>query len=113
MLSFGVGIAEDINSYNQRICNGDQCFRRAGIRQNMNPVDSSARLAYFADTKNSGKFGVPIENTIDLLCPTIVIYLVFKVRLREKVELEAIISQAYLPTEVNRGSCHINRDSLA
>jgi predicted nucleic acid-binding protein len=56
----------------------------------MNLVDSSAWLAYFAGEKNAGYFSEAIENNDLLLVPTICIYEVFKVVLREKGEDEAL-----------------------
>ncbi len=51
----------------------------------MNVVDSSAWLEYFADGPNAGEFATAIENTDELLVPTIVIYEVFK-QLRRQVD---------------------------
>jgi predicted nucleic acid-binding protein len=62
----------------------------------MNLVDSSAWLAFFADTKNAGVFGKPIRNVERLLVPTVVMYEVFKVLLREQGEESAIIAQAHM-----------------
>lgn len=44
----------------------------------MNLVDSSAWLEYFADGPNASFFARAIENTRDLVVPTIVIYEVYK-----------------------------------
>jgi uncharacterized protein with PIN domain len=55
----------------------------------MNLVDSSAWLAYLADEKNAGFFAQAIEDTELLLVPTVCIYEVFKVILRERGEDEA------------------------
>jgi toxin FitB len=62
----------------------------------MNLVDSSGWLEYFADGKNAGKFARPLGDAGELLVPTIIMYEVFKVMLREKGEQEAIITQAYM-----------------
>jgi predicted nucleic acid-binding protein len=62
----------------------------------MNLVDSSAWLAFFADTKNASKFQGAIEDTRRLLVPTIVIYEVSKVLLREQGEELAIVAQAHM-----------------
>jgi predicted nucleic acid-binding protein len=62
----------------------------------MNLIDSSGWLSYFANTKNAEHFAYPIEKDSNILVPTIVIYEVFKVILREKNEQDAIIAQAYL-----------------
>jgi predicted nucleic acid-binding protein len=44
----------------------------------VNVVDSSAWLEYFADGPNAGFFAPAIENTSDLLVPSLVLYEVFK-----------------------------------
>jgi toxin FitB len=62
----------------------------------MNLIDSSAWLAFFADTKNAEKFVPPLKNVERLLVPTIVMYEVFKVLLREKGEDAAIRAQAHM-----------------
>jgi predicted nucleic acid-binding protein len=62
----------------------------------MNLVDSSGWLAFFADEKNASKFAKPLEDTDSLLVPTIIMYEVFKVILREKGEQAAIVVQAHL-----------------
>ena len=62
----------------------------------MNLVDSSAWLAFFADTKNASKFQGAIEDIRRLLVPTIVIYEVSKVLLREQGEELAIVAQAHM-----------------
>jgi predicted nucleic acid-binding protein len=60
----------------------------------MNLVDSSAWLAYFADETNAGYFSEAVENNDLLLVPTICLYEVFKVVLREKGEDEALLALA-------------------
>jgi toxin FitB len=55
----------------------------------MNLVDSSAWLAYFADEKNADFFAPAIEDSELLLVPTVCLYEVFKVVMREKGEDEA------------------------
>ena len=62
----------------------------------MNLVDSSAWLAYFADTRNAGKFAKPILDMGKLLVPTIVMYEVTKVLLGRVGEETAIVAQAHL-----------------
>ena len=62
----------------------------------MNLVDSSGWLAFFADTKNAGKFSVPLQDANRLLVPTVVMYEVIKVLLREQGEEAAIIAQAHM-----------------
>jgi len=56
----------------------------------MNIVDSSGWLAYFADEPNSKHFLIPLKDSASLVVPTITIYEVFKVVLRESSENEAI-----------------------
>jgi predicted nucleic acid-binding protein len=62
----------------------------------MNLVDSSGWLSFFANTKNAARFAPPLHNHKQLLVPTIVMYEVFKVLLREKGEEAAILAQAYM-----------------
>jgi len=62
----------------------------------MNLVDSSAWLAFFADTRNAGSFTKPLQDTNQLLVPTIVVYEVSKVLLRERGEEAAIVAQAHM-----------------
>ena len=62
----------------------------------MNLVDSSGWLAFFADSKNAEKFSIPILDVERLVVPTIVIYEVSKVLLRERGEEAAIVGQAHL-----------------
>ena len=56
----------------------------------MNIVDSSGWLAYFADEPNSKHFLTPLNDTASLVVPTVTIYEVFKVVLRESSENEAL-----------------------
>jgi len=61
----------------------------------MNILDSSGWLAYFADEPNAKHFLIPLEDPANLVVPTITIYEVFKVILRESTEddaLQAIIA---------------------
>jgi toxin FitB len=62
----------------------------------MNLVDSSGWLAFFADTKNAEKFSGPLQDVERLLVPTVVIYEVSKVLLRERGEEAAILGQAHM-----------------
>lgn len=55
----------------------------------MNIVDSSGWLAYFADEPNARHFLHPLQDTPSLVVPTVIIYEVFKVVLRESGENEA------------------------
>jgi predicted nucleic acid-binding protein len=56
----------------------------------MNIVDSSGWLAYFADEPNAKYFLAPLKDTASLVVPTVTIYEVFKVVLRESSENEAL-----------------------
>ena len=56
----------------------------------MNIVDSSGWLAYFADEPNAKHFITPLNDTASLVIPTVTIYEVFKVVLRESRENEAL-----------------------
>jgi len=49
----------------------------------MNIVDSSGWLAYFADEPSAKHFLTPLNDTDSLVVPTVTIYEVFKVVLRE------------------------------
>ena len=56
----------------------------------MNIVDSCAWLAYFADEPNAEHFQSPLKDTDSLVVPTITVYEVFNVVLRESGENEAL-----------------------
>lgn len=56
----------------------------------MNIVDSSGWLEYFSGGKNANKFEEPLSNIELLIVPSITIYEVFKVILREKNENSAL-----------------------
>lgn len=56
----------------------------------MNIVDSSGWLEYFADGPNAIDFVEVLENSSDLLVPTLSLYEVFKVVLRQRGESEAL-----------------------
>ncbi len=56
----------------------------------MNMVDSSGWLEYFADGPNADHFSMPLKDFSTLIVPTISIYEVFKVILRESKESEAL-----------------------
>lgn len=60
----------------------------------MNVVDSSAWLAYFADEPAADFFAQAIEDTELLIVPSVCIYEVFKVILREKGEDQAFLAIA-------------------
>lgn len=57
----------------------------------MNVVDSSGWLEYFADGPNADFFATAIENTSDLVVPTISIYEVFKRVLQQRDESAALL----------------------
>ncbi|MBA4389527.1 MAG: VapC toxin family PIN domain ribonuclease [Syntrophus sp. (in: bacteria)] len=56
----------------------------------MNIVDSSGWLAYFADEPNAKHFLTPLNDSAALVVPTVTIYEVFKVVLRESGENNAL-----------------------
>ena len=60
----------------------------------MNVVDSSAWLAYFADEPTADFFAQAIEDTELLIVPSVCIYEVFRVILREKGEDQAFLAIA-------------------
>jgi toxin FitB len=62
----------------------------------MNVVDSSAWLEFFSDGPNGEQFAVPLRETSTLIVPTIILYEVFKVVLRERGEDSALQAAALL-----------------
>ena len=56
----------------------------------MNIVDSSGWLAYLADEPNAKHFLAPLTDYVSLVVPTVTIYEVFKVILRESGENDAL-----------------------
>lgn len=56
----------------------------------MNIIDSSGWLEYFSGGPNADSFLEPLKNTVSLIVPTITLYEVFKVVLRESAENEAL-----------------------
>lgn len=56
----------------------------------MNLVDTSGWLEYFTDDTNADTFSIPLNDTANLLVPTICIYEVFKVVFRERGEEDAL-----------------------
>jgi toxin FitB len=60
----------------------------------MNIVDSSGWLAFFADEPNAKHFLLPLKDSSILVVPTVSIYEVFKVILRESGEDRALQSIA-------------------
>jgi predicted nucleic acid-binding protein len=60
----------------------------------MNVVDSSGWLEYFAHGPNAGSFAGAIENTADLVVPTVSLYEVFKRVLQQRSESDALVAVA-------------------
>ena len=56
----------------------------------LNLVDSSGWLEYLSDGQNADFFTKPLQDTENLIVPTICLYEVFKVVMRERSEDEAI-----------------------
>ena len=63
----------------------------------MNVADSSGWIEYFADEENADFFAEPIEQTGELVVPTITLYEVFKHVLREEGRAEAKTHNSPLP----------------
>ena len=59
-------------------------------------VDSSGWLEYFADGPNAGRFAVPLSEPGRLVVPTVSLYEVFRVVLRERGEGDAIRAAALM-----------------
>jgi predicted nucleic acid-binding protein len=62
----------------------------------MNIVDSSGWLEYFASGPNADFFSAPIEDSEELLVPTISLYEVFKRILQQRGETEALKAVAFM-----------------
>uniref|UniRef100_UPI004056EC1C PIN domain-containing protein n=1 Tax=Candidatus Electronema sp. TaxID=2698783 RepID=UPI004056EC1C len=62
----------------------------------MNLLDSSGWLEYFADGPNAEHFAEPLEHLDELVVPTICLYEVFKVALREAGEAKALQAAAMM-----------------
>ena len=62
----------------------------------MNVVDSSAWLEYFAAGPNAGWFSDAIENTRELLVPSICLYEVFKRVVQQRSENDALQAVAIM-----------------
>ena len=62
----------------------------------MNVVDSSGWLEYFADAENAEFFASAIEQTSELVVPTISIYEVFKRVLQQRDESDALQAVAIM-----------------
>jgi len=63
---------------------------------NVNVVDSCGWLEYFSDGPHAEKFAEPILETENLIVPTLSMYEVFKVALREKGEDAALQAVAIM-----------------
>ncbi len=59
-------------------------------------IDSSGWLEYLTDGPNAGHFGAPLSDPSRLLVPTISLYEVFRVVLRERGEDDAIQAAALM-----------------
>ena len=62
----------------------------------MNVIDSSAWLEYFAAGQNADFFAAAIENTADLIVPTLSLYEVFKRILQQRSESQALQAVAVM-----------------
>jgi predicted nucleic acid-binding protein len=62
----------------------------------MNIIDSSGWLEYFADGPNAPFFSRPIQNTAEVMVPSITIYEVFKTVLRQRNESDALQAVALM-----------------
>jgi len=62
----------------------------------MNTIDSTLWLEYFADTEAGKNISEIIENTTELIVPTITIYEVFRKLLIETSEDEALFAIAHM-----------------
>jgi predicted nucleic acid-binding protein len=62
----------------------------------VNLLDSSGWLEYFADGPNAEHFAEPLERLDELVVPTICLYEVFKVALREAGEAKALQAAAMM-----------------
>jgi predicted nucleic acid-binding protein len=62
----------------------------------MNLVDSSGWLEYFADGPNAKVFSRPLQDPEDLIVPTVCLYEVFKVVLRQREQSAALQAVALM-----------------
>ena len=62
----------------------------------MNLVDSSGWLEYFSDGPNASSYEKPLTNPENLIVPTLCLYEVFKVVLRERDETDALLAVALM-----------------
>ena len=75
----------------------------------MNVIDSTLWLEYFADTEAGNAVASVIENTDELIVPTITIYEVFKKLLLENDEDDALFAIAHM----KQGQVIVLDDELA
>lgn len=59
-------------------------------------VDSSGWIEFFTDGTNATKYGSYLEQTLNLVTPSIVLYEVYKLVKRERSEEEALIAAAQM-----------------
>ncbi len=62
----------------------------------MNVIDSSAWLEYFAAGENAAFFAAAIENTTELIVPSLSLYEVFKRVLQQRTESDALQAVAVM-----------------
>jgi predicted nucleic acid-binding protein len=62
----------------------------------MNIIDSSGWLEYFADGPNASFFSRRLQETTELIVPTVTVYEVFKTVLRQRNESDALQSVALM-----------------
>jgi len=62
----------------------------------MNLVDSSGWIEYFADGPNAKVFARPLQDPEDLIVPTVCLYEVFKVVLRQREQSAALQAVALM-----------------
>jgi predicted nucleic acid-binding protein len=62
----------------------------------MNVIDSSGWLEYFAGGPNAAFFSPPLQNTTELIVPSITICEVFKTVLRQRNESDALQAVALM-----------------
>ncbi len=85
----------------------------------MNVIDSTLWIEYFADTEAGNKVAEIIENTNELIVPTITIYEVFKKLLLETNEDDALFAIAHmrqgkvieLSEELSLSAARISKDN--
>jgi predicted nucleic acid-binding protein len=83
----------------------------------MNVVDSCGWLEYFADGPNSGYFAPPIEDTKNLVVPSICVFEVFKRVFQQRgedaaLQAVALMNQGAIVTLDNNYAMHAARCSI-